>query len=135
MKALILDVMGVLVSPNSLLGHKEFLQICDDVKSKGGFIILYSNCTSRIVEHDPLYEFNQKYVDNGYFNDNGQPIKPSQESFHAILSLHYLKPDECMYIDDTPHNIEIASILGFKTILFSEPVSVIEQLKKLIAEN
>jgi FMN phosphatase YigB (HAD superfamily) len=135
MKALILDVMGVLVSDNSLLDHEEFIKICDDIKSKGEFIVLYSNSTSKVADHDPLHKFAKRYVNDGYFNDNGQPIKPSQESFQAILELHDLAPEECVYIDDAAHNIEIAKKIGFKTILFSNPLTVIEKLKEITTEN
>ena len=134
MKALILDVMGVLIDQDSLLNYEEFVKICDDLKAKGEFIVLYSSATSRVIDYDPLHEFAQRYVDDGYFADNGKPMKPTKESFQEILSLHSLKPEECLYIDDGKANIEIAEKLGFHTIFYTNPIDVIDKLKKKIDE-
>ena len=131
MKALILDVMGVLVDKDSLLNYKEFVDICDDLKAKGEFIVLFSNSTSKVVDYEPLHTFAKRYADDGYFADTGGPIKPTMESFKAILDLHNLKPEECLYVDDGMHNIEMADKLGFHTIFFTNPHDVIAKLKEI----
>lgn len=135
MKALILDVMGVLVDRDSLLNYEEFIKICDELKQQGDFIVLYSSATSKVVDYEPLRQFAQRYVDDGYFADNDKPLKPTPESFEAVLSSHNLSPEECVYIDDGKQNIEIADKLGFNTIFYTNPADVIDKLKKIIEKT
>jgi FMN phosphatase YigB (HAD superfamily) len=129
MQVLILDVLGVLVSEDSLLDCGEFLEICEDFKSKGGIILLFSNSTENITRNNPLQDFVLKYVDDSYFVDNGKPLKPSLESFEALLGSFESKPEECLYIDDGNRNIEVAKNLGFNTILYTNSGDVIEDIK------
>lgn len=44
--------------------------------------------------------------------------KPDEKIYHILLDRFNLKADECLFVDDNHANIEVASKLGFKTILF-----------------
>ena len=45
-------------------------------------------------------------------------VKPDREIFEYVLNKYSLKPEECMFIDDSPINTEGASALGIRTYLF-----------------
>ena len=50
-------------------------------------------------------------VDKAYFPETGL-IKPSIEALQLILSENHLKPEECIYFDDSDENIKVAQTLG-----------------------
>ena len=58
-------------------------------------------------------------------------IKPQREIYEYILSKYGLKPEECLFIDDMPENIEGAKILGINTLLYKNPV----QLRKYLSDS
>ena len=44
--------------------------------------------------------------------------KPDERIYQILLDRYGLKAEECLFVDDNPDNIAVASKLGFKTILF-----------------
>jgi 2-haloacid dehalogenase len=50
-----------------------------------------------------------------------QLAKPDPAIFQLLLERIGRPAGECIFIDDAPHNIEIADKLGFQTILFESP--------------
>jgi 2-haloacid dehalogenase len=58
-------------------------------------------------------------------------IKPGHEIFHIMLEKIGKPAHECLFIDDSPTNIEQAQKLGFQTIHFQSP----EQLEASLRER
>ena len=58
--------------------------------------------------------------------------KPDKEFYEYALDLLKAKPEEVIFIDDSIENIATAEELGFNTILFSDTVSAIEEIKKYL---
>ncbi len=56
--------------------------------------------------------------------------KPEQEIYKYILKRFGLKPEDCIFIDNRPKNVEGARKVGIKSILFESP----EQLKRDLAK-
>lgn len=61
-----------------------------------------------------------------------QLIKPDPAIFEYIVERFSLAPSNTVFIDDHPPNIESAHRLGFKTLLFSDPIQCQETLRKLL---
>lgn len=57
-------------------------------------------------------------------------IKPSPEIYQLLCSKYNLKPEECVFIDDTEKNVEAAVREGMKGIVFHS----LEQTKKELDE-
>ncbi len=57
--------------------------------------------------------------------------KPEKDIFLYTLESMKLKPEEVVFIDNYPKNIEGAKKLGIKTILFTTPQNLIKELMKL----
>ena len=51
-------------------------------------------------------------VDKAYFSWETGLVKPSIEALQLILSENHLKPEECIYFDDSDENIKVAQTLG-----------------------
>lgn len=58
-------------------------------------------------------------------------IKPEPEIYTHFLKTYALNPEECVFIDDNPKNIEAASILGFHGIVCDGYEHVYQSLETL----
>lgn len=58
-------------------------------------------------------------------------LKPEKEIYNLLCHTHSLKPEECLFIDDTKVNIEEAEKMGIKGIHLTSP----ELLEKLLKEK
>ena len=58
-------------------------------------------------------------------------LKPEKEIYSLLCSTHSLKPEECLFIDDTKVNIEEAVKMGIQGIHLTSP----ELLEKLLKEK
>ena len=47
-------------------------------------------------------------------------IKPDKEIYEILLNKYNLKPEECIFIDDTPENVETAINLGMSGFIYKE---------------
>jgi len=57
--------------------------------------------------------------------------KPGKRMYMDILNKLKLKPDECVFVDDTKKNIEVASEIGLHGIHYTTHQKLVEKLKKL----
>lgn len=60
------------------------------------------------------------YFDKLYLSYQMGMVKPKHEIFEQILKSENITPDQIMFFDDGPANVEIASSMGFGTQLVAE---------------
>jgi 2-haloacid dehalogenase len=58
-------------------------------------------------------------------------VKPGHEIFHIMLEKIERPAQECLFIDDSPTNIDQAQKMGFATILFKSPEQLVASLHEL----
>lgn len=58
-------------------------------------------------------------------------VKPNPRIFNCFCEKFDLRPEEIIYIDDLPHNVEAARMIGMHAILFSDPASLRQELEEL----
>jgi 2-haloacid dehalogenase len=58
-------------------------------------------------------------------------VKPDPAIFDLLLQKNHLRPEECVLVDDTLHNLEAARKMGFKTIHFSSPTRLEFELQQM----
>ena len=58
-------------------------------------------------------------------------IKPDSRIYEILLERIGRQPDDCIFIDDAPHNVATARQLGFDTIRFENPDQLRAELGKL----
>ena len=62
-------------------------------------------------------------------------IKPDPRIFGILLERYGLNAGECIFIDDSPANIETAARLGFNTLLFDNIGNVTRRVAALTGES
>ena len=62
-------------------------------------------------------------------------IKPDPKIFGILLERYGLNAGECIFIDDSPANIETAARLGFNTVLFDNIGNVTRRVAALTGES
>lgn len=56
-------------------------------------------------------------------------IKPQPDHYRRALQIMQRTPDECVFVDDRPLNIEVAQILGMRTVLFTSAAQLEGELR------
>jgi len=116
-KAVIFDMYGVLIRRNLFINEAEntqMTQIVRELKDRGVVLILLSNIYVWNSAH-----FKKKFrflslFDKLYFSSDTKLIKPDPRAFKLVLEENNLKPEECMYFDDSAGHVAAAQTLGIE---------------------
>lgn len=76
-----------------------------------------------------------EYMDGGCVSFEERMTKPDVEFYKRFLEKYNLISDECIFVDDTPVNVEVAEKLGFKGIIFESLETTIECIRKITEEE
>ena len=105
-------------------------EIVQDVKKAGKKLYLLSNFNKRL-RYEQHYISALQYFDHLVISGEIKAAKPDKEIYEYLLSTYDLIPEECIFIDDNPANIEMANSLGIHGYLFDFDVPKLrEYLKK-----
>lgn len=100
---------------NIFTPNEPMWRIVEELHADGHRLILFSN-TNAI--HCPwifeTYEIFRSF-ESGVLSFEVGAIKPQEKIYHHAIDTHGLVPDETLYIDDLPANIETGQRLGFRT--------------------
>jgi len=105
-----------------------------DLKQRGYKLYLLSNFST------PAYEITEqknpflKIVDGKVISYSVKTIKPEKQIYEILLSKYNLIPNECVFIDDMPQNIEAAKELGMNGIVFKSLEDAIKKFEKIIGK-
>lgn len=102
-----------------------------ELKSKGYNVYYLSNFSYKAYNDcgDALDFI--PYTDGGILSYRDKVIKPDEEIYRLLLSRFGLKAEECVFLDDTPRNVEAAQRLGFHAIHFHTKEQANAELKEL----
>ena len=67
-------------------------------------------------------------IDNYVVSGDVKMVKPNPAIFQLLLNRFGLRPEECIFIDDNPDNVEGARRLGMKGIVFAGSEELRKQL-------
>lgn len=81
--------------------------------------------------YEYIHQKVESYFDFGYSSWQLKIDKPNPQIYLKTLELQHLKPEEVIFIDDTPKNIASAESLGIKSILFVDNQSLLSSLSGL----
>jgi 2-haloacid dehalogenase len=111
--------------------YDDCIKIVERFNNEGFKIYLLSNFS---VEKFQLmrerYDF-LRLFDDIIISGEHKLIKPDPEIYLLTLKLIQLKPEECLFIDDSIANIKTAQDLGFNTIHFKSPDQLMTELQNL----
>ena len=91
--------------------------VVKELKEQGYGIYLLSNANVDLRRYFPRIPGSQ-YFDGLMVSAEEKLIKPQHEIFRALYSRFHLDPARCLFIDDSPANIEAALCTGMDGIIF-----------------
>ena len=110
-------------------GAKEFCQSC---REAGYHLYVLSNACNHFYDYFPR-NYDMDSFDGVMVSSTVHLIKPDVRIYELLCSTCGLKPQECVFIDDRPENVEAAAAVGMKGIVFTGDYAVVEsELQKMI---
>jgi putative hydrolase of the HAD superfamily len=123
-KELIAEVMDKL--PEMLTPIQKTIALLPEIKKQGHKLYYLSNYhkeLSRYIQNK--YSF-FKLFDGGVFSCDVHMVKPDPAIYRYLLDKYKLKPEDCVFIDDTKENVLAAEKEGIKGVLFTD-AAVLEE--------
>lgn len=119
------------LSLEKLTPLEQGVRLLKNVQEQGHKTFVLSNISEEFLNLLLPHHFFLKSFDGGLFSYEIQVVKPQKEIFLALLNKYHLKPEECLFIDDSPANIKTAKELGIHSILCQDHQLVEKELKDL----
>ncbi len=98
------------------------LQLVKELKEKGYKLYLLSNAGlryhRRLEKHAAMQLLDERFISAEHLC-----VKPNREIYETFLSKYSLRPEECVFIDDMPANIEGCKAVGMDGIVFEGDVN------------
>lgn len=109
------------------LGYRKDVPQCNldllkELRAKGYRLILLSNTNPFMMDWALSSEFDGKgsslndYFDALYLSYRLGIMKPAPDFFRQVLDNENILPEETLFVDDGPRNVEAAGKLGFMTM-------------------
>ena len=96
------------------------------LKEAGYHIYLLSNASAAQHDYWPRFSVSQ-YFDGKLISCDVKTVKPNPEIYRLFTEKFSLKPEECLFIDDTTANVAAAIACGWKGIVFHGEADELEQ--------
>ncbi len=97
----------------------DLLTYCQTLHQQGiKIFILSNNLRERTEYYRRHYPSLFKAVEKAYFSWETGFIKPDTRAYRHILKENDLKPEECIYFDDSVENIAVAQSLGIPSYMW-----------------
>jgi putative hydrolase of the HAD superfamily len=100
-------------------------------KDKGYGCYILSNYPKRTFEISMGERSFEEHMDGAIYSWQVKVSKPNREIYEILLDRYGLKAEECLFMDDTARNLEVAKEFGIHTILFTDKEEAEEELKKI----
>jgi len=102
------------------------LDTVDRLRAAGYRVVLLSNTNPYVMSWAMSSAFDgrgrglRNYFDACYLSYACHLMKPDPEIFRFVLDNELIRPDELLFVDDGPRNIEVARSLGIQAILATD---------------
>lgn len=97
------------------------LELLRELRRQGYRLLLLSNTNPFMMSWVMSPEFDGQghsisdYMDACYLSYLMKVMKPDESMFRQVLTAEKTFPSEILFVDDGPHNVAVASQLGFRT--------------------
>ncbi|MAG60260.1 hypothetical protein CL619_00590 [archaeon] len=109
--------------------NTELVEYVKELKENGVKVfILSNNFKERFEYYQKEFSDLLDFVEKAYFSFQTGIVKPDLQAWKQILDEFNLKPEECLYIDDSNKNINAAQSFGIQAVTYSS----VENLKRII---
>ena len=126
------DIHKVLTDVKTIVRRNDYaIPWIKELKSKG-YRCLYLSNFSRKAETECAHALDfLPHMDGGILSYQDKVIKPMPEIYQLLIDRYDLKPEECVFMDDTLCNLEGAAKFGIHTIHFRTQAQAIEELRAM----
>lgn len=90
-----------------------------ELKARGLHVFYLSNYFEYLMQEAPQVLDFIPHMDGGIFSCHEKITKPEPELYLRLLRRYGLNADECVFIDDSPRNVEAAEKLGIHAFRFT----------------
>ncbi|MDE5967197.1 MAG: HAD-IA family hydrolase [Lachnospiraceae bacterium] len=105
-----------------------------DLKKRGYHIYLLSNYPKSFFELHASKRFDfMDLVDGAVVSYEVQSIKPDKKIYEHLFKRYNIKPEESVFLDDRPMNVQAARQLHMQAIHYKEHKQAVEELDDLLA--
>lgn len=126
------DLRRVLQDVGSMVKRNDYaIPWIQELQDKGYRCLYLSNFSEKAENECAASLDFIPYMDGGILSYQDKVIKPMPEIYQLLIDRYQLVPEECVFMDDTPVNLEGAEKFGIHTIHFKNQAQAIEELKKL----
>lgn len=85
---------------------------------------IHYNYIMNYLKTDFGFDDNEHLFERTYYSHLVGKRKPQLDIFEHVLSENNLKPEETLFIDDSPQHLEAAKTLGIQTFLMTAPDTI-----------
>lgn len=106
-------------------------QLLTRLKSQGYKLYGLTNWCSKVhitMQQFPIFQL----LDGSLISSEEKVIKPEPAIYHRLFEKFQLKPEECIFTDDRPENIEAGRQLGMQGIVFQNAQQYEQELQQLL---
>lgn len=107
-----------------IAGAKEFLRQC---RENGLGLYVLSNACDHFYDYFPRH-YDLDFFDGVMVSSDVHLIKPDTRIYELLCETYDLNPEECVFVDDRPENVEAARRVGMKGIVFEGDYKVVEKV-------
>lgn len=113
--------------------NSEMIEIAEELKRKGiTLFILSNNLRERTKYYNEQFSFLNTLFEKVYYSWQTGFIKPDRRAYQLVLEENNLRPEECLYFDDSQTNVDVATALGIESYLFVGSADVKQKLSEVL---
>lgn len=98
--------------------NTEMLDFINLLRDKGYKTYILSNAPLDIPAYLDKKDLNKYFPDGKVFSAEEKLLKPNKKIYELILNRYSLVPEECLFLDDKPENIQGAISCGINGYVF-----------------
>ena len=110
----------------------ETLAIVEALRNSGNYLLATLNNESRELNEYRIERFGLRALFSAFFSSCYLGLlKPQPEHYRRAMQITQCPPDQCLFIDDRPMNVEVARILGMHPIQFTSADQLTTELRAI----
>jgi putative hydrolase of the HAD superfamily len=99
----------------------ETLELDKALRNSGRYLLATINNESRELNEYRIQRFELRDLFTAFFTSCYLGlVKPQPEHYRRAMQITQRAPEECLFVDDRPMNVEVAQILGMHPIQFKD---------------
>ena len=118
--------------PEELVLREDTVALIKELRAAGHRLFYLSNMPEPYADHLERSFPLREWFEAGVFSGRVKQSKPGAAVFELAAARFDARPQELVFLDDHPANIEAARALGWGAVLFSDAAAAREALRALL---